>query len=215
MVFGAIYFFFSEYNNPETIGGLSVGGKTLTSIFQSVTLRTAGFVTMGQDALKESSKFVSSILMLIGASPGGTGGGIKTVTFAVIFASVYAVIRGRENIDVLNRRIPFRTLQKALAIVFIMISLWFLCIGIVAVVEFENPFKHTFIDIMFEVSSALATVGTSVGITPYLSDISKIVLILCMYIGRLGPITIAMSLSRNLKRNFEYIKRPEEDVLVG
>ena len=215
LVFGALYFFATEYHNPSTLGELSLGSKIWASLFQSVTTRTAGYYSIDQKALTESSKFISSILMLIGGSPGGTAGGMKTVTIAVVVASIRATLKGRKDIDIFKRRIPWQALQKAITVIGLMLVLWFSAATILEFTETSSTFSFTFIDILYEVASGLGTVGLTTGITPYLSPVGKILIMLCMFIGRLGPISIAVSLQRKMHASEEGIHYPEEDVLIG
>ncbi len=215
IVFGAAYFLATEYHNPATLGELSLGSKTWASLFQSVTTRTAGYYTINQNGLTESSKFVSSILMLIGGSPGGTAGGMKTVTLAVVVASIRATLKGRKDIDIFNRRLPWRALQKAITVIGLMLVLWFSVATLLEFTETGSLFQYTFMDLLFETASGLGTVGLTTGITPFLSPIGKILIMLCMFIGRLGPISIAVALQRKMHASEESIHYPEEDVLIG
>ena len=215
IVGGAAYFLIAEYNNPQTLGPLSVGGKVLCSFFQSITLRTAGFFTMAQNGLSETSKMVSSVLMLIGGSPGGTAGGMKTVTVAILFLSVWSTLRGRRNIFAFGRTLPMFTLQRALTIIVIMLLLWLGGGMILALTEQGSAFPHTPADLLFEVASALGTVGVTTGITPFLSSLGKLLLMLCMFVGRIGPITIMLSLQQRANTVNERIQYPNEDVMIG
>lgn len=215
IIAGALYFFATEYQNPLTLNPLSLSGKIWSSFFQSVTLRTAGFYTVDQFGLTESSKFVSSVLMLIGGSPGGTAGGIKTVTLAVLLSSIGATLKGNDNIDVLHRRVPQRALQKSITIIGVMFSMWFAVTTILEFTESGSAFPYTFMDLLFEVASALGTVGVTTGITPYLSIAGKIMIMICMFIGRLGPVSIAVALQRKLAVSENDILLPKEDVLIG
>ncbi|NLB90957.1 MAG: Trk family potassium uptake protein [Clostridiales bacterium] len=217
ILFGTLYFFTTEFYNPLTLGSLSFGGKIWASFFHSISLRTAGFATINQNGLTESSKFVSSLFMLIGGSPGGTAGGIKTVTLAVIIASILATLKGRNDIDLFRRRIPRTSLQKAITVIGVMLALWFIVATILEFTESNSAFPYTFVDLLFEVSSALGTVGLSTGITPYMSPAGKFLLMLCMFVGRLGPISIAVALQRKLHTTSESdrIHYPEEDVIIG
>lgn len=212
---GATYFFITEYNNPGTLGPLSVPAKILASFFQSVTLRTAGFFTIDQNALTESSKFVSSLFMMVGGSPGGTAGGIKTVTLAVVIVAIWATLRGRKNIETMKRSISIRVLTRAITIIGIMFSLWFIVATALEFTEAGSSFPYTFVDLLFEVASALGTVGLTTGITPYLSSYGKILIMMCMFIGRLGPIGIAVSLQRRLHTADDSIVLPEDNVIIG
>ena len=212
---GTLYFFVAEFSNPETLGLLSVPQKLLASLFQSVTLRTAGFATIAQGGLSEASKLVSSIFMLIGGSPGGTAGGMKTVTVAIVLCCVWSTIKGYNHITVFERTIPTSILQKSLTIIFIMLFLWLGGTAMLIISEHASVFQHNSADILFEVASALGTVGLSTGITPFLSVLGKWVIITCMIIGRIGPITIIISLmSRKMQIN-ERIQYPEEEVMIG
>ena len=215
IVLGAAYFFVSEYGNPGVLGKLSLGGKVLGSFFQSVTLRTAGFFSIDQGALTEASKFVSSLLMFIGGSPGGTAGGIKTLTFSIIILNIWATIRGNNEIVVFERGIPDRALKKAITVFGIMNLLWFTVSIILEVTEADSAFSHSLMDLMFEVASALGTVGVTTGMTPYLSPIGKILIMLCMFVGRLGPISIATALQTRLHSSENSVRYAEEDVLIG
>lgn len=204
-----------EFNNPETIGNLKLHQKILASLFQSVTLRTAGFSSISQGDLNHGSKFLAILLMFIGGSPGGTAGGVKTVTISVLFLAVIAVIKGREDIIIFKRKINFIYIQKALSIVMLIFTLTFIFTIILTVTEKNINFDYEFIDLLFEVSSALATVGLSTGITPYLSSIGQVIIIICMFIGRIGAITTVLSLSFTKKPNKSFINYPENKILVG
>ena len=202
IVFGGLFFFIAEYFNPYTI-------------FQSVTLRTAGFDSMGQGNMTYASKVISIVLMYIGGSPASTAGGVKTVTSAILFLAVWAVIRGRESINVFHKNIPFYTLQKALAVVMMMVTITIGASVIMTWTEAHTPIHMEYLDILFEVVSAQCTVGLTTGITHFLSNGGKIVLVLCMYMGRLGPISVAIALTKNKKHNKNNIHFPEDKLLVG
>ena len=215
IVFGGLFFFIAEYFNPYTIGNFSFFHKILTSLFQSVTLRTAGFDSMGQGNMTYASKVISIVLMYIGGSPASTAGGVKTVTSAILFLAVWAVIRGRESINVFHKNIPFYTLQKALAVVMMMVTITIGASVIMTWTEAHTPIHMEYLDILFEVVSAQCTVGLTTGITHFLSNGGKIVLVLCMYMGRLGPISVAIALTKNKKHNKNNIHFPEDKLLVG
>ncbi len=212
---GTLYFLVYEFSNPGTLGPMPFGEKLLASYFQSVTLRTAGFFTIPQGALQEGSKLFSSVLMMIGGSPGGTAGGMKTVTLAVLLLSAWSTLKGRSHIDFFGRSLPVTSLQKALTVALAMVFVWFLSSVALSFTEVNSAFPHTVLDILFETSSALGTVGVSTGITPYLSAAGKVILILCMYIGRIGPLTLVVSVSRRTDSASEHIRYPNEDVLIG
>lgn len=212
---GSIYFLAAEYDNTQLWGNEGLGEKMFKALFQSVTLRTAGYATVNQAALGETSKFISGLFMIIGGSPGGTAGGIKTVTLAVVICSVWSVMKGRYTIDVFHKNIPLQLLQKSLTIIIIMTAL--LCTGtaILTFTEHNNAYSHLTVDLFYEVASALGTVGLTTGITPFLSSQGKLLLILCMFIGRIGPISILISLSKRGEKANNNIRYPKEDILIG
>lgn len=208
---GTIFIFFIEYNNPDTLGPLSFGGKVLASIFQSVTTRTAGFNSIDLAIMHQGAIFVMIILMFIGASPASTGGGIKTTTLATLILTVKCFILGKPDIEVYERRIESTTVRKAVGIFFIASSL--VVIGTLLISLTEPSF--TLVEAGFEVVSAIATVGLSIGGSPNLSPIGKIIIITYMFMGRVGSLTIFMALlSRGTKKN-QLIKYPEGKIIVG
>lgn len=211
---GAFIIFVSEFNNPDTLGNLSIGGKIYASFFQSVSARTAGFVTIDLSKMNYSSKLCYIILMFIGGSPGGTAGGMKTITIVVIFLAVISIIKGNDKIVSFNRKIPFLSLQKALTIVMMGISL--LIISCMILTFTEDTVNFEFMDILFEVSSAISTTGSSLAFTSSLSVIGKVVICILMYIGRLGPMTVVMSLTGKNKETNNNIDYPSEDnIMIG
>lgn len=215
ILLGAILTFIIEYNNPETLLNFRLDQKILASIFQSVTLRTAGFDAIGQANLNYGSKFLAIMLMAIGGSPGGTAGGIKTVTIGALVLAVISVIKGKDCIIAFKRKISLSSIQKALSIIMMMMTLIFIATIILTMTEEGIGIKFEFIDVLYEVVSALGTVGLSTGVTPSLSFLGKIVIILCMFIGRLGPITIILSLSFRKPNKKNVIHYPEEKIIVG
>lgn len=212
---GTIYFLAAEYNNPQLWENKGFGEKMFQALFQSVTLRTAGYATIDQAALSGTSKFISGLYMIIGGSPGGTAGGIKTVTLAVVICSVWSVIKGRYTIDVFHKNIPLQLLQKSLTIIIIMTALLGTGTAILTFTEYNNAYPHLTVDLFYEVASALGTVGLTTGITPFLSSPGKLLLLLCMFIGRIGPISILISLSKRGEKANNNIKYPKEDILIG
>ena len=198
IVFGAVFFLVLEWHNPETLGPLTFGQKVQSALFQSVSLRTAGFNTISQSGLTELSKFVSCILMLIGGSPASAAGGIKTVTFGVIVISVISVLKGRNKLVAFHRTLPLDLLQKSLAVVGTMLFVVFTSTVLLYFTEQGSQFPHTFMDLLFETCSAAGTVGVTTGITPFLSSAGKAIIILCMFLGRLGPITVVVALNVKL-----------------
>ncbi len=212
---GAVLFFFLEYSNASTMGNLSFGKKILASFFQSVTLRTAGFNSVDQGGLTYGSKLLSIILMIIGGSPGSTAGGIKTVTLGILVIAVYSVIKGRKDTNIYGRKISFYTHQKALAVTMLVICVLCGVTMIMTVTESELMAEHEFIDLLYEVASAVGTVGITTGITPYLSGAGKIIVAASMFFGRVGPITIALSLAKQQVNNQDIVEYPTEEVMVG
>lgn len=212
LVVGGMLFILSlEYNNPKTLGPLDMGGKLLASLFQSVTTRTAGFNTVDLALLHQSSIFVFIILMFIGASPASTGGGIKTTTLATLLITVKSFILGKEDIEVYERRLSTSTVRKSLGIFFIGIVVVVFGTLIIAV---TSP-NFTLVEAGFEVVSAFATVGSSIGGSPTLSTLGKMFIILFMFMGRVGSLTIFMALSsRGIKKN-PPIRYPEGKIIVG
>ncbi|WP_304205837.1 TrkH family potassium uptake protein [Fusobacterium perfoetens] len=206
---GMILFYVFERNNLGTIGNLDLGHQIIASFFQSVTTRTAGFNTVPMGNLQSSSIFLFCILMFIGASPGSTGGGIKTTTIGVLIFYVYSIIKKREHTVIFNRRIDWEVMNRAIAI--LIISLMYVIIIIIMIMLTIENFKPE--DIIFEVVSAFGTVGLSVGITPNLGVISKILIICTMFLGRLGPMTFALAFGGTKK--IEKIIYPKENIIVG
>ncbi|MEF9991187.1 MAG: TrkH family potassium uptake protein [Romboutsia sp.] len=208
---GTIFIFLVEYNNPDTLGGLSLGGKILASIFQSVTTRTAGFNTIDMAIMHQGSIFIIIILMFIGASPASTGGGIKTTTLATLILTVKSFIFGKVDIEVYERRIESSTVKKSVGIFFIAVTM--VVIGTLLISLTEPSF--TLVEAGFEVVSAIATVGLSIGGSPNLSTAGKIIIMLYMFMGRVGSLTIFMALlSRGTKKK-QPIKYPEGKIIVG
>lgn len=205
---GAVLFFLLEFSNSATLSPLPWSEKIISSVFQSVTLRTAGFNTIPLGNLRSATVFMACIWMLIGASPGSTGGGIKTTTLGVILFYVIGIIRGKEHVEIFNRRLDWDVMNKALALLVVSLSYIALVILFLLVLE---PFSME--KIVFEVVSAFGTVGLTMGITPYLSVTSKLVIIVTMFVGRLGPMTIALALGEKKKR--ARVQYPKEDILIG
>lgn len=212
---GTLLFYAAERRNPATLAGLSEGQRWLSSAFQSVTLRTAGFAALPQQALTDGGKLLSSILMLIGGSPGGTAGGIKTVTIAILLCDSWSTLLGRRRTEVFHLSIAQLTVKKALTITLLMLLLLALATGLLSLTEAQIAYPHTLLDLLYEAASALGTVGLSTGLTAYLSPAGKIILMLCMFIGRIGPITLLVSLSRRYREQDDLLEYPEETVVIG
>lgn len=202
-----ILFFIFEFNNELTIGGLPVRYKLLNSFFQSVTLRTAGFSAMSQTGLHNSSTIMSMVAMIIGAAPASTGGGVKVTTVALILMVLVSEIRGDDDIIMYNKAIKFTQVKKAIA-AFIIYMLWILVVG--NIIVFMEPFKTS--DVLYEVISALGTVGISRGITAILSPLSKILIIITMFFGRVGILTIIFATK---KRKQKLYKEAYGTIILG
>jgi len=207
---GFIFFFFLEGFNDATLGNLPLKDKLLGAMFQSVTTRTAGFNTINNSDMTDVSKFVTILLMFIGGSPAGTAGGIKTVTIGVIFFEVLSVVRGKEDTEAFDRRIPRNTIKRALAV--IMISL-FVVLSVTMLLTITE--SGGFMDILFEAVSGFATVGLSLGETQKLTQFGKLIMSMTMFIGRLGPITMAVALTIKHEKKKINIRKAEEKVMVG
>ena len=210
VIIGMVAMFFLEYSNKSTIGNLSFGQKLEASFFQSVTTRTAGFNTISILGLKRSTSLLFVILMFIGASPGSTGGGIKTTTIGLIILGTLAILKNKDTIEYDKRSVSWRIYSKAITVLFI--SLIYTTICVFLLILFER--NKNLLDLVFEVFSAFGTVGLSRNLTPSLADISKFILIITMFVGRVGPLTIALALSKsNLKKGrYTY---PQENILIG
>ncbi len=207
---GALCIFATEYNNPDTIGGMSLGNKLMCCLFQSVTLRTAGFLTFSQKALRNSTAVVCIAMMFIGGSPVGTAGGIKTTTMAIVVFVTLSTIKGEEGVNVFRRRIPTKTVKKALSV--FAISLAVLIVGIV-LLSVVMP-DAEFMDVAYEMVSAIGTVGLSRNFTAKLNVLGKLLVIIYMFFGRVGPISMAIAF--HLKNQDKSLATfPKENVTVG
>ena len=206
---GALLIFMFEYNNPKTMGSMNIGQKMMASLFQSVTTRTAGFMTVMQDGLTDSSALICIVLMFIGGSPVGTAGGIKTATFAAIVIAALTVINNRQDPSVFKRRLAHETIQKALAVM--LVSLTMLFISTLLLATFS---EGSILDILYETTSAIATVGLSRNLTPTLNLAGKIIITVTMYLGRIGPITMAIVFGMRIDKN-KSLQFPQENIKVG
>ena len=210
---GTILIFCADYSNPGTLAPLGTGEKILASFFQSITSRTTGFFTLDQQSLTYSSKLTTVILMFIGGSPGGAAGGVKTTTVGVIIVAILSVIRGNDSINIFKKRISLQILMQALTVMMMMLIMIITATMILSVTERGTP--HEFMDLLVESTSAISTSGISLGITPYLSMAGKIILCVCMFVGRLGPITAVFALQVRLNKNTNAVLYPEERIIVG
>ncbi|MEO0050318.1 MAG: TrkH family potassium uptake protein [candidate division WOR-3 bacterium] len=203
---GTIVFFFLEYDNA--LNNLSIGTRLLSSLFQAVTARTAGFNTVAINLLRPVTLFLWAILMFIGASPGGTGGGIKTTTIAVILLAVRSRLRGEEEITFGNRFIPKEVVYRATAIVALSLAVCAACFTLLLVTQSQR-----FEWLLFETVSAFGTVGLSCGITPNLNYIGKLSIIILMFVGRIGPLTLTLAMAAPRERSL--VAYPSARVIVG
>jgi len=210
LVFGTSFFLIAEYDNTLA-EHQSIFGKIVTAFFGAATPRTAGFNTVNTSALNISTLMVILLLMWIGASPASTGGGIKTSTFAIATLNIFSIARGRTRITLMRRVISDYSARKTSAI--ISLSLIFIGSGVFLISTFEAGSKENFLRIAFECFSAYSTVGLSLGITDSLTDASKVVLILLMFIGRVGAIYLLIGLLRRLETS--HLRYPEEDILIN
>jgi len=207
LVLGTIAIFLLEGEN--TLAGLPVHEKILASFFQSVVPRTAGFNSLPIGDFRNGTLFFMMMLMFIGASPGSTGGGIKTTTFGVVSALIFSIIKGKKEVEVFERTIPQDTVFKALTVLLISLGLVVAATMVLLITE-----QASVIQIMFEVVSAFGTVGLSTGITPDLSWFGKLVIMFTMFLGRVGPLTLTFALTEQARKHSQ-IKFPEERISVG
>lgn len=211
LISGTLFFFFNEYNNPKTMGHMNFLEKINASFFQSTAARTAGCNSINLADMKEISKAFTVILMFIGAAPGSTGGGIKVTTIGVLTMAVFSQIRGSGDIVLFKRRIHQNTVNKALAITGLSALLILLMTTIIVTLQ---P-KFGVLDILYEATSAFGTVGLTLGATQSLNTVSKALIILTMFLGRVGPLSFAVALTlKSAKRTSELVY-PEAKILVG
>ena len=214
ILLGAVCFYFMEMNNA--LRGMTMKTALLSSFFQSIAARTAGFNTVDIGILTNSTLLVIIILMFIGASPGSTGGGVKTTSFAILTLLIVNRMKGNENVNIANRTIPPELVDRTISIIFASAII----IGVItAVLLFFSgasgaplASRYQFIEYVFETFSAFGTVGLSMGVTPKLNDIQKYAIIAMMFIGRVGPLTLAFAWYSARKKGITYA---EETVMVG
>lgn len=215
VISGALFTFFIEYNNPGTLGPMSFGTKVLSSTFQAVTLRTAGFNSFDISKARNSTQFLYIIQMFIGGSPGGTAGGVKTVTLAVIFIAIMSALRGKNKMDVFRKNLKIDILFKALTVIMLNLIMVIVATMLLTISEENSIVAFRFLDYFFEATSAVGTVGLTLGVTPYLSAFGKLIIIFCMFFGRLGPITIGVAFAIRSDETKNIFNYPDEKVLVG
>ncbi|MBQ4561171.1 MAG: potassium transporter KtrB [Clostridia bacterium] len=206
---GAIFIFVFEYANPLTIGEMKLFDKIQVSFFQSVTTRTAGFASVPQENLTNASAVVSVILMMIGGSPVGTAGGMKTVTITVLICSAFATIRNKNSSSLFGRRISDDSVKKAVAVVVMFFAI---CVG--SMILILSTSNASVIDAVYETVSATATVGLSRNLTATLNAFGKLIIIATMFFGRVGPISLAVALGRK-NESQNVISEPTEDISIG
>lgn len=209
LVVGGLFFFIVEHDNPATLGDMPLWQKGLNSLFQSTTLRTAGFDSIGQGGLQDSSKALSVILMLVGGSSGSTAGGVKTGTVAVLLLAFRASLAGREQVTIRGRSISYRRVMDAMTLVLMVVFLFLASSMVISTIE---PFSY--LDTAYEVASAMGTVGVTTGITPSLTAFSQSILIALMYLGRVGIMSFSVAFLVNRQKNAK-IKYPTVDIMIG
>ncbi len=206
---GALLIFIFEYNNPLTMKNLSLFDKIQVSLFQSITTRTAGFATIPQENLSNPTSFISILLMFIGGSPVGTAGGVKTITLLILFASAFATISRKNEASLFGRKVSKQTVSKALAVVVMSFLTLFISTVLLSCVTDVDA-----LDLVYETASATATVGLSRNLTHSLNTIGKIIITLTMFLGRVGPISLAIAFNIK-KENKNVIDNPAEEINVG
>lgn len=206
---GALFIFIFEYDNPLTMKDFSLYQKVQSSVFQSVTTRTAGFFTVPQENFTNGSALISILLMFIGGSPVGTAGGVKTVTVAIVIETAISAIKNKNDTTMFNRTISKQAVSKAIAVICTSFIIMFTSTVFLSAVSDANA-----IDIIYETVSATSTVGLSRNLTGFLNTAGKVIIIATMYFGRVGPISLAVAL-RTKKQNSNIVKNPVEDVSVG
>lgn len=209
IVLGALAFFIFEYQNPLTMKNYSVFEKLEVSLFQSITTRTAGFATIPQQDLTNASSIVSLLLMFIGGSPVGTAGGVKTVTMVVLVASAISTIKNKNEVTLFHRTVSRAAIGKAIGVVGMSFFIMFASTVLLSAVTDASA-----LDILYETVSATATVGLTRNLTPFLNVWGKLIVIVTMYLGRVGPISLAIAFRIRTKSQ-NIIKNPTEEISVG
>lgn len=206
---GTVLMFLFENNNVNTIADMSFIDKVMNSFFAAVTPRTAGFNSIPTDGMTTAGQFLTIILMFIGGSPGSTAGGIKTTTIGILIVTIVCVIKGREDAEVFKRRFSKELVYRAFTLIFIGLSLVIVVTMLLSYTEKGASFMALF----YEAVSAFGTAGLTLGLTSELSNIGKVLIIFLMYLGRVGPLTVVLSITR--KRINSGIKYPEGKILIG
>lgn len=206
---GATLMFLFEHKNPNTMASLSLWDKITNSLFAATTPRTAGFNSIPTDGMTTAGQFLTILLMFVGGSPGSTAGGLKTTTMGILLFTVICVIKGREDTEIFMKKISKDIVYKSLTLVFIGLSL----IITVTMILSYTEVGASFIELLYETVSAFTTAGLTLGLTPNLSIIGKVLIIIMMYLGRVGPLTVVLALTREKRDNG--IKYPEGKILIG
>ncbi len=206
---GATLMFLFEHKNPNTMASLSLWDKITNSLFAATTPRTAGFNSIPTDGMTTAGQFLTILLMFVGGSPGSTAGGLKTTTMGILLFTVICVIKGREDTEIFMKKISKDIVYKSLTLVFIGLSL----IITVTMILSYTEVGASFIELLYETVSAFTTAGLTLGLTPNLSIIGKVLIIFMMYLGRVGPLTVVLALTREKRDNG--IKYPEGKILIG
>lgn len=209
IILGTVLIYFLEYKNPQTIGNMKIYDKILNSFFASVSPRTAGFNSISTDSMTNAGKFTTIILMFIGGSSGSTAGGLKTATFGIIILTIISLLKGREETEVFGRRFSKETVYKAFTLLGICMML---VIVVTMILSITEPDK-SFINLLYEAVSAFGTVGLTTGVTQDICSTSKVVLIITMYCGRVGPLTVILAVINRKKKS--RIRYPETKILIG
>ncbi|SDY11723.1 TrkH family potassium uptake protein [Thermoactinomyces sp. DSM 45892] len=210
-IVGTVLIFCFEFNNPQTLQPLSMADKIVSSLYQAISPRSAGSNTLSIPDLTQSTLFLLILLMFIGASPGSFGGGIKTSTFAVLVGAVWAQITGKSDVSFFKRRIPYRFIYRSLTIATIAILIIIIVTMLLTISEQHR--KVDFLTILFEATSAANITGLSMGLTPHLSFAGKVIISVTMFIGRIGPLTIAFAIASRRRNNL--YRYPEGKVMIG
>ena len=209
---GTGFYLLTEWKTAGVLGELTAGDKLLNAFFQSVTMRTAGFNSVDLSRMKDGSKLFSSLLMMIGASPASTGGGMKTTTVAVFALLMFSVVKGESEVNIARRRLSVEVARRALAVVALFLSIFVIGSLIISLIEGD---RFALSDVFFEASSAMGTVGVSSIGTPSLRPASRAVLLPMMFLGRIGPLTLAIAVSRRQGVARRISKYPEERIMIG
>ena len=209
---GTVFYWLAERTNAGTLAGFGEGERALNAFFQSVTMRTAGFNSFDLSRFRDGSKLFSCFLMVVGASPASTGGGIKTTTVAALALLMLSVVRGESEVNVAKRRLPDEITRRALAVAALFLTVLFAGALIISLIE---DGRFSLADVLFEASSAMGTVGVSAIGTPNLTPASRAVLMPMMFLGRVGPLTLAVAVAKRQGRKRTVSKYPEERIMIG